>query len=165
MQVTLTTSSVTTLAWSQPSDVGGCSILKYAVYVDDGAAGAFTQYSTDLTPSTFTIDVAGLTYTLEYRFKIVASNHMGDVGSNIVSAIVADVPDTPINAPSFSISETDTDSNRVEMEEISANGGNSIISYHLQRTEPGGSVFFDVTGSESNRTVDTEILVRNLEKR
>ena len=165
MRVTLTSSTVTTLAWSQPSDVGGCSILKYAVYVDDGAAGDFTQYSTDQTASTFVIDVTGLTYKLEYRLKIVASNYIGDVESNVVRAIVADLPDTPANAPSFSISETDTDSIRVEMEQITADGGNAINSYHLQRTEPGGSVFFDVIGSESNKTVDSEVLVRNLDKR
>ena len=84
--------------------------------VDDGAAGEFTQFGADLTASDFTLDVTGLTLSSQYRFKITASNILGSVDSNIVSSIVADLPDTPVNAPSLKILETNTTSIRVIME-------------------------------------------------
>lgn len=84
--------------------------------VDDGAAGSFTQFGSDLTASEFTLDVTGLTLSSQYRFKIVASNIIGSIDSNIVSSIVADLPETPLNAPSLEILETNTTSIRVILE-------------------------------------------------
>jgi len=81
--------------------------------------------------STFSIEVTGLTYTKSYRFKIIATNHIGAHDSNIVRAICADLPETPMIAPTFIQSETNTTSIRVVMAEVIANGGNDIISYHL----------------------------------
>jgi hypothetical protein len=124
--------------------------------VDDGAAGSFTQFGADLTASTFTVDVTGLTLSSEYRFKITASNHIGTQDSNIVKSIVADLPSTPVNAPTFAAAETNSTSIRVVMDTITQDGGSPIISYQLQRTEPGSSVFFDVIGSLTNMTVDVE---------
>ena len=105
------------------------------------------MYAGDLTASTFSYEVVGLDFSKEYRFMVKALNHEGIRQSNVVSALVADVPSTPINGPTFSISETDTDSIRVIMPSVSDDGGSQIISYHLQRTEPSSSVFFDVIGS------------------
>jgi hypothetical protein len=60
---------------------------------------------------------------------------------------VADAPDTPLNAPSFDVAETNTTSLRVTIEQVANSGGSQVLSYHLQRTETGGSVFFDVDGA------------------
>ena len=67
-----------------------------------------------------------------------------------MSTVVADVPATPSSAPSFNAEETTSDSIRVVMEIITNNGGAPILSYNLQRTESGGSAFFDVTGEDGN---------------
>lgn len=99
--------------------------------VDDGAAGAFTQYGPDLTASIFTIDVTGLTQSNEYRFKLIATNHIGSTSSNIIKTLVADIPSTPTQAPSFVPSETNTTSIRVTMQKITQDGGSPILSYHL----------------------------------
>jgi hypothetical protein len=99
--------------------------------VDDGAAGEFTQHGADLTASTFTLDVSGLTLSSEYRFKVTVSNHIGSMDSNIVTSLVADLPETPENAPSFIATETNTTSIRVVMDTITEDGGTPIISYHL----------------------------------
>jgi hypothetical protein len=69
--------------------------------VDNGAAGDFTQYGSQLDASSFTLDVTGLTLTKQYRFYVIATNIIGSTHSNIVSAIVADPPATPTQAPSF----------------------------------------------------------------
>lgn len=68
--------------------------------VDDGAHGTFTLYKL-VSSSTFSIEVTGLTYTNSYRFKIIATNHIGARDSNIVRAICADLPETPMIAPTF----------------------------------------------------------------
>jgi hypothetical protein len=68
LQVQHTSSTGTVLSWKQPLDIGGCPVLSYTVMVDDGAAGAFTQYGLPLSASSFTTTVSGLTYTLQYRF-------------------------------------------------------------------------------------------------
>lgn len=67
--------------------------------IDDGAAGIFTQSGDVLTSSTFKVDVTSLPIGLEYRFKVISSNHIDSKDSNIVKATVADVPAAPLNAP------------------------------------------------------------------
>lgn len=115
--------------------------------VDDGSLGDFSDFGNLLSASTFNKDITGLTYTLNYRFKIIAKNHIGSIESNVVSALIADVPSQPLSAPSFIAEETTTDSIRVTIGEVTTTGGSDIISYQLQRTETGGSSFFDVIGS------------------
>lgn len=60
--------------------------------VDDGNLGSFVEFGNLLSSSTFKLDITGLTYTLSYRFKVIAKNHIGTLDSNIVSALIADVP-------------------------------------------------------------------------
>lgn len=69
--------------------------------IDNGAAGDFTQYGSQLEASVFALDVTGLTLTKQYRFYVIATNIIGSTKSNIVKAIVADPPATPTLAPSF----------------------------------------------------------------
>ena len=100
MKVSLQSSELTLLTWRQPVDVGGCPILSYQVMVDDGAHGNFTLYEL-LSSSTFSIEVKELTYTKSYRFMIIATNDIGTRDSNIVRAVCADLPETPMIAPTF----------------------------------------------------------------
>lgn len=99
--------------------------------VDDGQAGAFTQFGEVLNGYTYTIDVTGLTLGSEHRFKIVASNHIGNRDSNIVKSVAADEPNAPVNAPGFIQAETNTTSIRVSLEKVTEDGGSPILSYHL----------------------------------
>jgi hypothetical protein len=77
---------------------------------------------------------------------------------------VADLPSKPSSAPDFIQSETTTTSIRVSLGQVIADGGSEIFSYHLQRTQTGGSTFFDVIGAEKNQTTARQFLVQNLEK-
>lgn len=96
-----TNSTVTNVVWRQPTDVGGCPIIDYTLMIDDGAGGNFTQYNSTLLDSVFKVAVSGLTRTLTYRFKVVSRNQIGTTESNVVQALVADVPSTPMTAPTF----------------------------------------------------------------
>jgi predicted phage tail protein len=164
LSVKSTSVSVTKLAWRQPVDIGGCTIESYRVLVDDGSLGDFVDYGNLLSASIFELDLTGLTYTLSYRFKIIAKNHIGSTESNVVSALIADVPAQPASAPGFVADETTSDSIRVTLQEVTTTGGSDIISYQLQRTETGGSTFFDVVGSVQNQTIYTQHQVEGLEK-
>jgi hypothetical protein len=48
-----------------------------------------------------------------------------------VTAVVANVPNTPTTAPFFNPSFTTTTSLRVEVNEVTANGGTPITNYQL----------------------------------
>jgi len=133
--------------WRQPVDDGACTIEGYEIWADDGAQGAFALLDDTVSASTFSFGVLDLTESLEYRFRIVANNEIGSSYSNIVTSVVADIPATPSNAPSFDPAETNTTSIRVTIDKVVDDGGSPILSYHIQRTEPGGSIFFDVIGS------------------
>ena len=67
---------------------------------------------------------------------------------------ISDKPATPTSAPSFIPSETNTTEVRILMPEVTG-GVIETLSYHLQRTEHGGSIFFDVIGGNHNQTLDT----------
>lgn len=75
------------------------------------------------------------------------------------------MPEAPSTAPTFLDSETNTTTIRVLLDQVTEDGGSAITSYHLQRTEPGGSVFFDVIGSTQNQSLSQDIQVEGLQKR
>jgi len=78
--------------------------------------------------------------------------------------VIADVPDKPTNSPYIDDDETNTSQIRVQYDQLltANNGGSSIISYHLQMANSDGSGFFDIIGSESNRTLSTAYTVTGL---
>ena len=132
--LTLVSTSVskTVLGWRQPNIVGGCAILNYVVEKDDGNLGDFAPFTgSELTASTFQLEITGLMYSLEYRFRVVATNLVGSQESNIVKATIADVPSTPVTAPSFDAAETNATQIRVTMAKVTLDNGAPITSYHL----------------------------------
>ena len=48
-RVTSTVNSIT-VSWAPPPSNGGCDILSYAVFVDDGANGSYSEVNTDNDP-------------------------------------------------------------------------------------------------------------------
>jgi len=102
-----TSQSDIVVGWRQPLDDGGCTINNYQIDIDDGANGAFTTASTTIGASTFRYTFnSGLTIGLRYRIKVTAENDVGSVVGNVITAVVADVPDTPTVAPDFDRTET-----------------------------------------------------------
>lgn len=153
------------MAWRQPGDDGSCTIQGYELWRDDGALGSFVAIDLNIGASTFSYEVTGLDKSKIYRFKVVVYNEIGSSESRIVSTVVADVPATPTLAPSFDPEFTTRDSIRVVMAPITNTGGSAILSYHLQRTETGGSVFFDVAGHTGFENLNKEVQVRDLVNR
>ena len=75
--------------------------------MDDGLGGNFTALSSTISPSTFKYNISsGLTIGYNYRIKLIAYNDVGSIIGNIISAIAANVPDTPLYPPSYDKTET-----------------------------------------------------------
>jgi len=61
------------------------------------------------------------------------ANQIGSTDSNIVTSLVADIPQTPTDAPGYLATETNTTSIRVLMTKVvmGGDGGTPITSYQL----------------------------------
>ena len=108
LEVSAVSSTEVTLAWSEPGYTGGCPVQSYQVYVDDGAGGAFATASGGLLTSTqytFTLS-GGLDVGATYRFKVEAGSLVESKESNVVSAVIADVPAAPSSGPLVDITNT-----------------------------------------------------------
>ena len=105
--------------------------MGYELWRDDGALGSFEEVDNTLGPSTFSYSVDSLLKSASYRFKVIVYNEIGRTDSNVVSSIVADVPDTPTEAPDFNIAETTIESIRIILAEVAESGGSQILSYNL----------------------------------
>lgn len=100
------TETTLTFSWTAPENNGGCSITGYEIYVDDGSNGAFTSIDTGtiadkpyLREHTYTL--AGTETGKTFRVYLVAENEIDSVQSSLISAVLADVPDAPLAAPTI----------------------------------------------------------------
>lgn len=165
MYIKEVTSASVELGWRQPSDDGGCPISSYTIKQDDGNTGPFTDLVTNISPSTFSHLInSGLTSGDVYRFQVIAINSAGPTTGNTVQTIVADVPADPTDAPELNLDETNSTQMRVEYDIVIADGGSSIISYHLQRSSGAGTSFFDVIGNYPNLTLATSYTIQNVQR-
>jgi hypothetical protein len=175
------------LEWREPGTTAGCPITGYSVLADDGLRGQLTAVTlpnsaSELPPTQSTFEVASpasASFELgrEYRFAIVASTVVGSLQSNVVAAVVADLPGAPVAGPTLVKAETGIDRIRLSFAAFdgtsaSATGGSPILSYQLQRTPALSTVqrdqitdsYFDVGGASSNASLGTEYTVRGLER-
>mmetsp|Transcript_30242 Transcript_30242/g.29560 ORF Transcript_30242/g.29560 Transcript_30242/m.29560 type:complete len:364 (+) Transcript_30242:1022-2113(+) len=109
------TTSTITLGWTSPADDGGCPIITYELYMNDGLGGATTTQvdpvSIDNKPYLTQFQVTtGLSLVGNpYNFNIRAYNELDYVESEDVSIVLAATPDTPLTAPTQDYSETTSD--------------------------------------------------------
>jgi len=170
------------LSWTEPLVFTGCEISTYQVLADDGSAGALTAVGSPLPGTQFTFTVTSpAVHTLqlgkEHRFAIVATTHVGTVQSNVVSAIVADLPGKPAAGPVVVKSETDVTKIRASFSEFdgasaAATGGSLVLSYNLQRTDAVTTIqaaqvavdWIDIGGADANYSLSTDYTVVGLER-
>lgn len=85
-----------TVQWTDPTSSGGCEILGYVVYVDDGANGDFVEANEDDDPlvrdrpSLRQLEISRLsTIGATYRIKVVAQGPAGEVTSPVLGVVLA----------------------------------------------------------------------------
>ena len=119
------TTSTFTLQWVQPEDNGGCPVLGYAIYRDDGARGSINvEINTvgdtnvrqkpslrQVTVNNFPSGSTGLTYA--YQVKVF--NVVGSSLSETASFALASIPPSPQTAPTDDILVTSNTAIKVNL--------------------------------------------------
>lgn len=103
------TATTITVGWEKPTDDGGCPLIGFAVYRDDGYGGDITtevNLVNDLAvrnmPTLRKLLVTNFPSNMggkPFRFKIVSYNREGQTDSGISSFLLAGVPSTPTLSP------------------------------------------------------------------
>lgn len=130
----VTEQSLTQLAfaWSEPADQGGCQVTAYELFLDDGAAGAFS--SKHLGPSHIKTAVVPLNAALlgsGFRYRLEAVNAIGRGASLAGFALFAAVPSSPAAGPVSDPAITGKDRIKVTWSSTTgaATGGSEVLSY------------------------------------
>ena len=92
------------LVWKAPLSNGGCPITSYAIWMDDGAGGAFSQVDSALVNNIPELREYVITFpvsdtSLPFRIYLEADNVIGSVNSATVTFVLAAVPSMPTTAP------------------------------------------------------------------
>ena len=128
-----------TLVWQEPITDGGCQVLSYSLFMDDGASGSFTELdaaSINNLPTLRTYEMSSFTSSdtsKTFGFKLRATNSIGWSESEEIFHVLAAVPDKPLTAPTLNLQGTGKTRIRVDYAELTTgmNGGSPILSYEL----------------------------------
>ena len=95
--VTDTSQTSINLVWVPPTTDGGCDLIGYELFLDDGLGGPFVNTdSSDIMNKPYLLSyqiVLPVSQTgFNFRLYIRALNQIGYADSSIVSVILADVP-------------------------------------------------------------------------
>jgi hypothetical protein len=158
-----TTATKMTLKWHEPSDNGGCPLLGFSLFRDDGSGSIPSiEVNTDndplmrniptLTEADVQLNSADL--GLKFTFILTAYNREGSTQSAPISYLFSTVPAQPSVGPqvlSFSSS-----SMRVKYLFTDSSGGSQILSYNLQMMPSYTGVWQDVIGADNSHSLATE---------
>jgi hypothetical protein len=132
--------------WEDPLDNGGCFITSFAVFIDDGQLGSFTEVNSVNDPSVrgnpglhslvisspFTLASIGESF----RVKIVSYNLDGETESAVGTIVLGDVPDAPLTVVEKITTASSQSSNKLSVQfaalPSSGNNGLPILSYSLE---------------------------------
>jgi len=108
------TKSSINVGWTTPTYTGGCPLLSYSLYINNGLGGSlFSEVNPaqiNDKPYITNYDVTGLTHLGNfYKFKITVKNEIGTVESLPKDIKLAAVPDTPPVAPYQDFTETNSE--------------------------------------------------------
>lgn len=137
--MTAVTATTMTLSWVPPASDGGCQVLSYSLFMDDGAGGALTEIDAGAIndiPTLRTHTITSFTSadtSKSYVFRLRATNLIGPTDSIDVTHVLAAVPAAPLAAPTLNLAGTSTNSVRVDYAPFSSamNGGSAVLSYEL----------------------------------
>jgi hypothetical protein len=118
---------------TSPND-GGSPILSYALEMDNGQGGAYTQIVGHNTHSMLTSYTVNVIKGTQYRFRYRAKNAVGFGEYSDHSVILAAGVPSPVPKPLYSIN-FDSNVLYLDIQQSPDNGGSEIIRYDLYRAE------------------------------
>lgn len=169
------TSTTITIGWNSPADDGGCPILGYAVFRDDGAGGdiinevnAVNDPLVRLIPTLNELTVTNFVAVTgsAIRFKVTAYNMEGSTDSQFSSIILAGPPLAPTLMPTLIDDLTDDTMISVSLPLIpdSDNGNSAIISYELLCDDGLGGDFRSIGGFSPISLVTEYTITEGIER-
>lgn len=109
---------------------GGTPVTDYKIYWDDPEDLEGYILIADNTIPSFAHTVTGLTAALEYKFKVVATNIIGDSGMSVAAGFIASsLPEAP-GQPAV-IDRTDAPTIKLKWTAPPYNGGSKVQSYKI----------------------------------
>lgn len=146
-----------TISWTEPTNKGGCDITSYAVYIDDGNEGSFSEANADNDISvrniptlnslqvTRNIGAPGVGKT--FRLKVRVWNRAGSIDSDILGVVLSDTPSTPPNPSKI---DAGSSSSQITLDisnfDSTYNGGSDVLSFNIQMDDGNGGNFQSMTG-------------------
>jgi hypothetical protein len=129
-----------TLRWTVPSNDGGCPILGYNLFRDDGEQGGIV---TEVDASAINGKPSLLQHQIiflasetgkQFRFQIQTSNVQGSVISSVASYVLATVPNQPSDIPSKVLKGSNSTSLRIKVQPFTdaQTGGDPILGYQIE---------------------------------
>jgi hypothetical protein len=169
---TYTTSTITSISikWTPPTDDGGCNILYYEVYRDDGnGSNVYTQVQQADTinkPNLKELEVTTLPaalfgYSFRFALKVITEKTLVSGAtyspwSNFM--LFAGVPGKPLLPPINNILSTTSTQLGVDYNGAIATNGSSLVSINLQIDDGNGGAFVEVVG-ETSDSLSTSIII------
>jgi pyruvate/2-oxoglutarate dehydrogenase complex dihydrolipoamide acyltransferase (E2) component len=139
-----------TFKWDAPEDKGGVELLSYKIYmaVDDGTFSKVIDAPSETNPSITVHKEDGLTAEKTYKFKVSASNIVGEGPmSNEIFVIAADMPEAPQTTPTVTlVTQSSITLTLTELPE-ERNGGSTVTGYIVQMDDGLGGEFTTVHDS------------------
>lgn len=134
------------IEWRKPPDNGGCAVLGYRLFRDDGSVDQFSgdaldtpiagMSSVDPSITQYTIDLSGVgTVGYIYKFKVLVHNQAGETESSALSVALASLPSTPTTAPQTIPAFTGPAALGLEIALLTSDaedGGSPILQYEVQ---------------------------------
>lgn len=132
-----TTTSSMTITWQNPTSDGGCPLLGFAVFIDDGISGDFVEVHSSQVRNIPGLHDLVITETfgpanigLSFRVKVLSYNMEGETFSDTASIILADVP----QAPEWPVSKVTSTLSTITVSYLALTNVNGlpILSYSLE---------------------------------
>jgi hypothetical protein len=156
------------IGWSLPEFVGGCPIVEYALFRNDGLGGTPVEIDSSTIRGNPTINKHTVTVfpatsignSFSYYVKCITTE--GEVQSLIVSYPLAGIPASPTTAPVSDSSITSKSIIKVDVGVITNDGGSTLLSYSIEMDDGNGGDFTPLYGDVVNSLSTTFTIMRGV---
>ena len=150
LKVTTQSTTTITITWNAPTDIGGFPITKYYVMHDTGDS-IYLAAIDNLLSTTYTLSVTAGQIGFKFKFKVSATNVIGQGDySSELAVVAANIPDSP----TASIDDTTRTLTSATVKWVfsGSNGGSPVLGYIVRRDEGilGSSLSIAYDGRTNN---------------